>query len=166
MYERLLVPYDGSRPSNNAVKHAFSIASMNVLHKTTKEVNLLYVVREIHVPPTYDYGMRRYSYSSQELTKTTPEYIKEVYQDLKSEAIEMLKTKGQEYLKKSEGISVKTHVLIGDPADKIIEFAKDEKIDLIIMGNVGLRGISRIKALGSVSRRVSEMASCPVLLVH
>lgn len=104
MYERLLVPYDGSRPSNNAVKDAFSIASMNVFHKTTKEVNLLYVVREIHVPPTYDYGMRRYSYSSQELTKTTPEYIKEVYQDLKSEAIEMLKTKGQEYLKKSEGI--------------------------------------------------------------
>ena len=41
-----------------------------------------------------------------------------------------------------------------------------QKIDLIIMGSIGLRGINKIKTLGSVSRRVSEMASCHVLIVH
>jgi nucleotide-binding universal stress UspA family protein len=80
--------------------------------------------------------------------------------------MDMLKAKSREYLKESGDIAIKTHVLLGDPADKIIEFANGENMDLIIMGNVGLRGISRIKALGSVSRRVSEMASCPILLVH
>jgi nucleotide-binding universal stress UspA family protein len=165
VYKRLLVPYDGSRPANHAVKHAFNIAKMGVMQTTTKEVHLLYVVQEIHVPPSYDYGMRLYSYSLQELTKTTPEYVKEVYQDLKNKAMDMLKAKSRE-LKESGDIAIKTHVLLGDSADKIIEFANGENIDLIIMGNVGLRGISRIKALGSVSRRVSEMASCPVLLVH
>jgi nucleotide-binding universal stress UspA family protein len=133
---------------------------------TTREVNLLYVVQEIHVPPSFSYGMKLYSYSLQELTKTTPEYLKEVYQDLKNKGMEMLKSKSSEYLKKSGDTAIKTHVLLGDPANKIIEFANSENIDLIIIGNVGLRGISRIKALGSVSRRVSEMASCPVLLVH
>jgi hypothetical protein len=91
---------------------------MNTLQRKTKEVHLLYVIGEIHVSPSYDYGMRLCSYSSQELTKTTPEYIKEVYQNLKSKAIEMLETKSQEYLKKSEGITIKTHVLIGDPLIK------------------------------------------------
>ena len=110
-------------------------------------------------------GMKLHSYSLQELTKTTPEYVKEVYQDLKNKAMDMLKAKSREYLKESGDIAIKTHVHLGDPADKIIEFANGENIDLIIMGNAGLRGISR-KALGSVSRRVSEMASCPVILVH
>jgi len=166
VYKRILVPYDGSRPANHAVKHAFNITNMCVMHATAKEIHLLYVVQEIHVPPSYNYGMRLYSYSLRELTKTTPEYVKEVYQDLKNKAMDMLKAKSRKYLKESGDIAIKTHVILGDPADKIIEFANGENMDLIIMGNVGLRGISRIKALGSVSRRVSEMASCPVLLVH
>lgn len=78
----------------------------------------------------------------------------------------MLKAKSRELLKESGDIAIKTHVLLGDSADKIVEFAIGENVDLIIMGNVGLRGISRMKAVGSVSRRVSEMASCPVILVH
>ena len=38
--------------------------------------------------------------------------------------------------------------------------------DLIVIGNVGLSGISRIKALGSVSRDIVERAVCSVLVVH
>jgi nucleotide-binding universal stress UspA family protein len=34
------------------------------------------------------------------------------------------------------------------------------------MGNVGLKGILKIKILGSVSRNVLENAKCPVLIVH
>jgi nucleotide-binding universal stress UspA family protein len=69
----------------------------------------------------------------------------------------------------SSGISIKTQSIIGHhPIDKIIEFADNEKADLIIIGSTGLRGISKIKVLGSVSRGVSERAtiSCPVMLVH
>ena len=59
----------------------------------------------------------------------------------------MLKAKSLEYKGAGE-IAISTHVLLGDPADKIIEFAGSENIDLIIMGNVGLRGITKIKTLG------------------
>lgn len=159
MYHSILVPYDGSQHSHLAVRHAFNIAKMDTLSITTKKIFLLYVIQEIQVPP------RLHSYPLHELDKLTAEYIKKLYEDLETKAMDMLKAKSVEY-KGAGKIAIETHVLLGDPADKIIEFADDQKIDLIIMGNVGLRGMAKIKTLGSVSRRVSEMARCPVLLVR
>jgi nucleotide-binding universal stress UspA family protein len=63
-------------------------------------------------------------------------------------------------------VKIKTISLNGYPSEKIVEFANKEKVDLIAIGNVGLSGLSKVKALGSISRSVSERASCPVLLVH
>lgn len=56
-----------------------------------------------------------------------------------------------------------TTVVIGDVTDKIIEYSNNERIDLLVIGSVGLRGISGFfKRLGSVSRSVSERAdNCP-----
>jgi nucleotide-binding universal stress UspA family protein len=64
-------------------------------------------------------------------------------------------------------VSVNSQVIIGNPAEVIIDLANNkEKVDLIIMGSTGLKGISKVRALGSVSRAVSENANCPVMLVH
>jgi nucleotide-binding universal stress UspA family protein len=43
---------------------------------------------------------------------------------------------------------------------------EDNEVDLVVMGSRRLKGASRIKALGSVARKVSEIAECPVLIVH
>jgi nucleotide-binding universal stress UspA family protein len=166
MYRNILVPYDGSQPSNHALNHAVNLARIKSTQKISVEVHLLYVVGEIHVPPSFGYGIKVYSSSRHEQSKTTVEYIKEIYHELRSKALDMLNSKKKEYLKETNEIAIKTHVLLGHPADKIIEFANMQKIDLIVMGTVGLKGISRIKAVGSVARRVAEMASCPLLLVH
>ena len=53
-----------------------------------------------------------------------------------------------------------------NPPEKIIDFANSEKVDLIVIGGVGLSRLSKVKALGSVSRSVSEIAGCPLLIVH
>ena len=63
-------------------------------------------------------------------------------------------------------IKIENVLLHGYPPEKIIEFANEQRVDLIVIGSVGLSGLSRVKALGSVSRNVSERASCPVLIVH
>jgi nucleotide-binding universal stress UspA family protein len=65
-----------------------------------------------------------------------------------------------------ENIKSTLRVVIGSPSEKILEFANANQIDLIIMGSQRLETISKIKALGSVSRKVSEAADCPVLIVH
>ncbi|MFL6344829.1 MAG: universal stress protein, partial [Nitrososphaeraceae archaeon] len=64
-------------------------------------------------------------------------------------------------------IHVITQVVIGNPAEDIIDIANNkQKVDLIMMGSTGLKGISKVRVLGSVSRHVCENANCPVMLVH
>ena len=54
-------------------------------------------------------------------------------------------------------------ITIGNPAEVIIDVANNkQKVDLIIMGSTGLKGISKIRVLGSVSRHVCENANSPV----
>ena len=61
-------------------------------------------------------------------------------------------------------LKVSTKILEGRPADKIVETAKDDKTDLIVMGSRGIGGIREF-FLGSVSDRVADEATCPVLIV-
>jgi nucleotide-binding universal stress UspA family protein len=179
MYAKILVPYDGSKPSNNALNYAVHIVKANMSTSISEsslpslpatdntittihsrpEVMLLYIVEQIHAPPSFYYGMKIRE------VKTTEEYLKEVYYNMKVKAMEMLNKKKMEY--SNSNISISTNVFIGKrPVDKIIEFASNNKVDLIVMGTRGLSGISRIRALGSVSRGVAERSDCPVLLVQ
>jgi nucleotide-binding universal stress UspA family protein len=60
---------------------------------------------------------------------------------------------------------LESRVLTGDPAAKILELAKKEKIDLIIMGAHGRKGLERV-FFGSVADKVVTNAPCPVLTIH
>ena len=64
------------------------------------------------------------------------------------------------------GVEVKTRVEVGSPSDRILAVAEEEDVDLVVMGNIGLSGFSKLMAIGSMSRTVSEKAKCPVLIVH
>jgi nucleotide-binding universal stress UspA family protein len=59
---------------------------------------------------------------------------------------------------------VETRVLTGSPAEKILEFAKQEGVDLIIMGTHGRKFLEQA-IFGSVMRKVAQGASCPVLAI-
>ena len=52
----------------------------------------------------------------------------------------------------------------GRPSDKIVETAKEQQCDLIVIGSRGLGGIKEF-FLGSVSDRVAHHAHCPVLII-
>jgi nucleotide-binding universal stress UspA family protein len=62
------------------------------------------------------------------------------------------------------GIGVTTALRFGDPAQAIVEYARSQGIDLIVMGTHGRTGVSRA-LLGSVTERVVRSAPCPVLAV-
>jgi nucleotide-binding universal stress UspA family protein len=155
MTTKILVPYDGSKWSDKAVRQAVEHAKM----LKDAEVTLFYVVPEVHLPPSYSYGMRLPD------VRSTKEYLKELYQKMKNDASEMLGRKKQEFT--DAGVnSVRTKVSVGNPVKQILAMATTEKVDLIIIGSIGRSGIARLKNLGSVSRSVSERASCPVMIVH
>jgi nucleotide-binding universal stress UspA family protein len=57
------------------------------------------------------------------------------------------------------------HLLSGYPATEIVEFAKKEKIDLIVMGSHGLTGVAHV-FFGSTADRVVRRAPCSVLTIR
>jgi nucleotide-binding universal stress UspA family protein len=60
---------------------------------------------------------------------------------------------------------VEARVAQGSPAEKIIEAAQKESVDLIIMGTHGRKGIERA-IFGSVCDKVVRNAPCPVLTIN
>ena len=54
---------------------------------------------------------------------------------------------------------------IGGAAEIIEQFAGEQKVDLIVMGTHGRRGLSHM-LLGSVAERLVRHAPCPVLTTH
>lgn len=54
---------------------------------------------------------------------------------------------------------------VGDPSAKIIDYAEQESIGLIVMPSKGRTGLSRF-FMGSVAERVMRFAHCPVLVLR
>jgi nucleotide-binding universal stress UspA family protein len=159
---KILVPCDGSKPSVNALNRAMEVSART---ENKVEIIMLYVVSDIDLPLLYD--------ADGLATPGSPEsrqHLRGMYLYIEKEAVEMLdgirKRIKMTPADQENKISIRLEVLYGNPAEKIVEFAEQEDVDLIVMGNVGVRGIiSRFKALGSVSRKVSEKTTRPIMIV-
>lgn len=155
------MPYDGSKPSENALREAAKLAAAL---KDRADIVVLNVVQEMPTPPMMT-DMRFKSTQTGDKISFR-ELSKELCQEMKDAVSKDLEGKKRKIEASASNLAIKTKVLVGYPADKIIEFAEDEKPDVIVMGNTGLGGFSKFKALGSVSRSVAERAKCPVMIVH
>ena len=73
----------------------------------------------------------------------------------------------QKLSKRTSRAGVETTVLVrhGDPAEQIVRASQAGKVDLIVTGTHGRRGLKRL-FLGSVAQRVVTLASCPVVTVR
>jgi nucleotide-binding universal stress UspA family protein len=63
------------------------------------------------------------------------------------------------------GKKVEATVLAGHPADEIVRYARDEGVDLLVVGTHGRTGFRRA-IVGSVAEEVARLAPCPVLLAR
>jgi nucleotide-binding universal stress UspA family protein len=93
----------------------------------------------------------------------TPSKVKQMMvNELKSRGKEVLDSMRQEF--ENAGLNFKPMLIEGDPAEKIVETAEEENVDVIIMGT----GKSKIDKhlLGSVSEKVVHSAPCTVLLIR
>lgn len=64
-----------------------------------------------------------------------------------------------------KAFTVRSVVRVGDPLVEIVEYARLEQVDLIVMGTHGRTGIPHL-LLGSIAERVVRTAPCPVLIVR
>ena len=63
------------------------------------------------------------------------------------------------------GVEAKSQVLVGYAAEEILNRAREEQVDMIVMGTHGRKGIDRI-LFGSVAEKVVKNANMPVLTIR
>jgi len=93
----------------------------------------------------------------------------------KTQILKYLKAGSESMLKSrieaanKEGVNIRFTLGIGSAPEGIVNVAKGEKVDFIIIGSRGLSSVGRqstkLRILGSVARNVSELAECPVMIV-
>jgi nucleotide-binding universal stress UspA family protein len=151
MLTRILVPYDGSDYSAKALTRAIELS-----HNLDSEVFLFSVVHVDYISPPGILGLTR--------TRSEKEAIKKWAESVRGNTEKMLKLAVKRCEQK--GVSASYTITQGNVANEILNFAKKKRISLILIGSQGLHGIGKLKTLGSVSRKVSEQAKCPVLLIR
>jgi nucleotide-binding universal stress UspA family protein len=137
MFRKILVPVDGSDPSVHAVYTAVDLADV-----MGAEVVVLHV-REHELTWAVDVDLE----SAPEATELVDAYVR---------------------LFKDAGVSARGEVLRaahGQTPRVILDVARSEDADLIVIATHGLSGWTRL-LLGSVAHKVVHLATCPVLVVR
>jgi nucleotide-binding universal stress UspA family protein len=147
MIKKILVPVDGSNHARKAIGFACDLAS-----KYDATVYLLHVMHRSEIPK---YVLE---YIKAEKIEESPKHVflEKIGYGIIEAAQRDLREKGVK--------DVHSVVVEGDPAKRIIEFARDEGVDLIVMGSRGLGTIEDL-FLGSVSHKVSHLAHCTCVMV-
>jgi nucleotide-binding universal stress UspA family protein len=144
--KEILVAVDGSKHSERIVDFAAELAK-----SLSARILLIFVMPSSDVPEDYlDYAKR------ESMASPIASYLQTVAGQIIAKLGERIARQGVEY----EGV-----YHLGNPAEKIVGTAESRKVALVVVGVRGLHSVDRIRALGSVSRRVIENSEVPVLTV-
>ena len=145
--KKILVAIDGSPFSDKAAEEAVRMAAGNRSQFKSKVFALLVV------PNTE-------SSSYSDFVPVKPLTETEQWEDIRKRIFYIVEKSAAEY-----EVPLEMIVEAGEPAEKLVEFAKQEGIDVIVIGSSG-KGFLERRLKGSVSRRVAELAPCSVYLVR
>ena len=143
MFEKILVPLDGSKLAKVALPYAEELTS-----RLKTEVILFQVVPRVY----HMYGF----------------HAQVPYTD---EEMEPIKARAQSYLRrvssmlKDKGIATRSEVRVGAAADEIIKLAEENSVDMVTMSTHGRSGVSSL-ALGSVADKVVRGTKQPVAIIR
>lgn len=138
-YKNILVAVDGSEQSYDALREAIETAQAN-----DSQLKILYVLNDklANIPVHLD---------TMTLYKSVQEHSDYVVDQV------------QGYLKDTE-VNFEIVRLTGSPKREIINYAKENNIDLIVLGSTGLDAIDRF-IIGSTTQYIVNHASCNVMVV-
>ncbi|MCX8021999.1 MAG: universal stress protein [Syntrophorhabdaceae bacterium] len=142
MFEKILCPLDFSDYTDEIVKYGVSIAK-----KFDSTLHLLHVIPNLNYFSPYESFL-------------TPENLVVLEKNIERE----IKKDFDKVIEKID-IPVKTSIRTGIAFVEIIDYARTEGIDLIVMGTHGRSGIEHI-LIGSVAEKVVRKSACPVLTIR
>jgi len=147
VYKRILVGLDGSSHGLRTAETAAVLAA-----RLGAELHLLTVTK----PP--DVSLEVQGYLEAENLLGEPRYVLD-------EETQALVEKAKAIAAQNKVQKIRSVVREGRPAAVLIDYAKDHRMDLLVVGS---RGVGPLEAalLGSVSQKVSQLAGCSVLIVR
>ena len=152
MYKKILAPLDGSEVSKFSLSHIIAIAT----GCNTQEIVLFRVVAPIPSPAYVAY------------VETDGNWV--ASGDMMAIQKKQNYIKAETYLSQiteqltAQGLNVSSVVATGRPPEAILDYAKDNNVDLIIMCTRGKSGFSRWLR-GSVVGRVSRNVRIPIMTI-
>jgi nucleotide-binding universal stress UspA family protein len=146
MYQKILVPLDGSPLAECVFPHLEALAA----GCQAKEAVLARVVEPFRPPQGGEYILR-------------PEDLLRIEEEGKASARAYLKE--AEAKMKPGAVRIKTEILGGRAAETLAEYAAKNGVDLILIATHGRSGVSRW-VWGSVADRILRSACVPVLMVR
>ncbi len=162
--QKILVPVDYSEDSLQALQWGASLsakygAKLILLHVVPKAVEEVYPSGPEWIspftPPSYYYeGMAPGS---------RPGRTERIVIDLQERGRAQLADFAHKNLK--DPMPMDLQVVAGKPADEILRVAREQRVDLIVMGTHGRTGLRHL-LLGSVAEEVTRHAPCPVFTVR
>ena len=151
MYEKILVPHAGTKAGQKALSHAKKLAKIH-----NSKIVILHIVEKIPTPDL--------TFSFQQERKKLAKDIQKAQLEMKRERILQMKKIAEDLKKENLRVSVK--VVVGYPEDEISRIANKGNYDCLVMAKRRkLTGLKSILKLGSVSRKVLEKVSCPIILL-
>jgi nucleotide-binding universal stress UspA family protein len=161
MFGKVLVPLDGSEMAKAVLPYMEDLAT-----RYSAEVILLRVVATpqdrwtgtVFQPPLAVPGS-----SDDVVPAPHPVYREQEMESLRGEVERTLSVVRKRL--REAGQSARIVVLFGRPADRIVEFATKEEVDLIAISTHGRTGLGRW-AFGSVAKRIMRATAIPVLLIR
>ena len=145
MYRKILVAIDGSDHADHALISAIETAA-----KWGAKLVILTVISPLS-PFVYSGEM-------------DVDYIKKLEEELTEYHRKIIEEAAMKVKATSPNVVFSTRLEEGRPATEIVETAKEEDVDLIVMGSRGLGGVTGL-LLGSTSRHVVETCTKPILIV-
>ncbi len=138
---KIFMPIDGSAASDKAVADFIQLLDW---YKETPEIHLLNVQLPLHG----DISMF-----------IDRETIQQYHQENG-----MKKLQNARELLNQAGLSCQYHITVADPAEMMVQFAKERFFDQIA---IGARGLGAVKSLllGSVARKLIKLSGIPVLVL-
>ena len=141
--KRILVPIDFSEHSKNALQYAIPFAK-----QFDAELLLVYIVEPTIYPADFSFGQVG---------------IPSLEAEMREKGKESLKRLMKEQV--ADEVSARTIIHTGKPFLEIINVAREEKVDLIIIATHGHTGVEHI-LFGGTAEKVVRKAHCPVLVVR
>ncbi len=142
MFKKVLVGTDFSEPADAARRMAIELA-----RRLGAELEIVHVEEPLPA----------YAFAEGPLPN-----LPKLQEEVRSWAERELEEQAKEV--RGAGVSVTTAVLLGTPANTIVERARNEGVDLIVAGTHGRTGLEHV-LIGSVAERIVRHAPCPVLTV-